>query len=356
LATCALWNCARDVRAATEYAQRSPTRLIFTTAIDLSAICARRPLTKLAEAFSGAELESVELPDGRHLVLKHLAADGDWLTRVTAGEGRVRRLWESGLLARVRPLVDHTILDYQTVDGHDVVVMRDARNDLLPPRVAVSREVVRELLTRLSAMHEAFMGETGEGLCSLGARYGMFAPHLHADDPGPAPHPLGARIGLGWELFAEHVDSDVVEAVFEVHRDPEPLARRLSRFPPTLLHGDAKLENLGLSGDILVAIDWGDLTGFGPREVEAGWFAVKAATRIGCLPDEVFADYETTSGRGLDPDALDLVSVGSLAQMGFRFALGAFASGLDEPEVAAEQLQWWTVRAAAALDRIGPLQ
>ena len=336
--------------------QRTGDGMLFECPLDLSGVSRRRPLTDLAEAFSGATLELIELRDGRRVVVKHLPAEGDWLTRATDGAGRLRRLWESGLLARIRPLVDHTILDVRVADGHDVVIMRDARDDLLPPRIAVSRAVMRGLLTKLSAVHEASTHESGESLCSLGARFAMFAPDLHVDDPGPGAHPLGGRIGRGWELFEEHVDGDVVDAVFGIHRDPEPLARRLSRFPATLLHGDAKLENLGLSGGgNLVAIDWGDLTGRGPREVDVGWFALKGAARIGCSPDEVFADYETAGGWVLDPDAVDLVCVGSLAQMGFRFALGSLASGPDPPEVAAHQLSWWTARAAAALDRIGSI-
>jgi hypothetical protein len=329
--------------------------MIFPSPLELSVVSARQPLTDLAEAFSGATLELVELRDGRRVVLKHLPGEGDWLTRATDGAGRVRRLWESGRLARIRPLVDHTILDVREADGHDVVIMRDARDDLLPPRIAVSRTVARGLLSKLSAVHDACMHESDESLCPLGARYAMFAPELHVDDPGPGAHPLSARIGRGWELFEEHVDGDVVDAVFAVHHDPGPLAGRLSRFPATLLHGDAKLENLGLGNGSLVAIDWGDLTGFGPREVDVGWFALKGAARIGCSPDELFADYETAGGRALDPDALDLVCVGSLAQMGFRFAVGAFASGPDPPEAADYQLKWWTARAAAALDRIGSI-
>lgn len=108
--------------------------------VDLSAATARQPLTEVTEAFSGARLELIDLPGGRRIVLKHLASEGDWLTRPTDGSGRVRRLWE---LARIRPLVDHTIIDVRAVGGHDVVVMRDASRDLLPPRVPVSRATAR---------------------------------------------------------------------------------------------------------------------------------------------------------------------------------------------------------------------
>src|SRR5438094_5431177 len=102
----------------------------------------------------------VDLPDGRRVVLKHLPSHGDWLTRATDGSGRVRRLWESGLLARIQPLVDHTIIELREVDGHDVLVMRDASDDLLPPRVPVPRSTSRALLTGLATIHDALEGES----------------------------------------------------------------------------------------------------------------------------------------------------------------------------------------------------
>jgi hypothetical protein len=323
--------------------------------IDLSAATTRRQLTAVTEAFSGARLELVDLPGGRCVVLKHLPPEGDWLTRANDGSGRARWLWESGVLARLRPLVDHTIIDVCAVDGHDVVVMRDASRDLLPPRVPISRATSRALLAGLATIHDACEGESGEGLCPIGARYAMFAPAFHAPGSVSGAHPLADRIVQGWDLFEQHIDHDIAAAVFAVHHDPARLGRRLARFSPTLLHGDAKLENLGLNPDGLVAIDWGDLTGLGPREVDVAWFALKGAARIGCPPDEIFADYEAAADRPMEPEALDLVCIGSLAQMGFRFAVSAFASGPDTPKAAAAQLTWWTARVSAALDRLGSI-
>jgi hypothetical protein len=72
-------------------------------------------------------------------------------------------------------------------------------------------------------------------------------------------------------------------------------------------------------------------------------------------PTTYFAQYEAVSGRRLEREAIDLACLGSLAQMGFRFALGAFASGPEPPDIAAAQLEWWTRRAHLALDRIGSL-
>jgi hypothetical protein len=208
----------------------------------------------------------------------------------------------------------------------------------------------------LAAIHRSCTAESDTDLCSIGARYAMFAPSFHTADAGAGGHPTADRIIRGWELFAEHVDPDVVDAVFAIHADPDRLGRRLAAFPATLLHGDAKLENLGLGPDgRLVAIDWGDLTGLGPREIDVAWFALKGAARIGCAPSAVFADYEVAAGSSLEPGALHLVCVGSLAQMGFRFANGAYDAGPEPPDVARVLLDWWTERASTALDTLGTL-
>jgi hypothetical protein len=312
-------------------------------------------MTDEAEAFSSATFEKVDLPDGRRLFVKRLPIDGDFMTHVTDGGNRLRRMWRSGLLYRIGAVVDHTILDVRVVDGQDVVIMRDATGDLLPPRSAVSRDTSRRLLARLAEMHRALADEPIDDLCAIEARYAMAAPDFHATYDGPGPHPMADRITKGWQLFAENVDPDLVDTVSTVHREPNRLGDRLRRFPTTLLHGDPKLENLGIADDRLVAIDWGELTGFGPREVDVGWYAHKGCVRIGCTPDEIFADYDAASSEPLDPQALDLACVGALAQMGFRCAVGAFASGPEFAPVARAQLEWWTARVRAALDRIGPI-
>jgi hypothetical protein len=75
------------------------------------------------------------------------------------------------------------------------------------------------------------------------------------------------RIATGVTLV-DHAPADVAEVAFAVHRDPDLVARPLAAFEPTLLHGDAKPHNLGLGRDTVIAIDWGDLTGFGPPAAE----------------------------------------------------------------------------------------
>jgi hypothetical protein len=324
-------------------------------AIDLTSAVSRRPLVRAAEALSGATLESVSLRDGRRLVVKHLPVEGDFMTHVTNGAARLRTMWTNGALQRIGAVVDHTILDLREIGSRDVVIMRDATNDLLPPTAPVSRHTSRRLLAGLADMH-ASLGDVALGdSCPIEGRYAMAAPALHATYTGPGRHPMADTIVRGWQLFQEHVDRDVAAAVAGVHREPRQLGDRLRRFPATLLHGDPKLENLGLARGRLVAIDWGELTGSGPREIDVAWYAQKGSARIGCTPDEVFSDYEAASGEPLDPDALDLACVGALAQMGFRLAVAAYAAGVEPAHDAGKQLAWWTARVRAALGRIGSI-
>ena len=183
----------------------------------------------------------------------------------------------------------------------------------------------------------------------------MFAPSHHAGEQGPGAHPLGERIVKGWELFEQHVDRDVVEAVFAIHQDPEPLQRRLSRFPATLLHGDAKLENLGLTGTAWSNRSGGRSPGSAPREVDVAWFALKGSARIGCSPDALFADYEAASGQQMDPKRSISSASGRWRRWDSASRWARSRRGPDEPDVAARQLAWWSGRAAAALDRTGPI-
>lgn len=99
----------------------------------------------------------------------------------------------------------------------------------------------------------------------------------------------------------------------------------------------------------------GELTGIGPREIDVAWYALKGAARIGCSPAAIFADYETAAPEPLGSGVLDIVCIGSLAQMGFRFALGAYDTGPEPTAIAGQLLDWWVDRARDALAHTGPI-
>lgn len=305
-----------------------------------------------AEKFSGAPIERVVTTDGRRFIVKSLPPEGDWLTRGTDGLGRMRLLWDDGVLDRLPPVVDHATVSMVRSDGGDVVVMRDVSDALVPSSVAIPVGTAERLVQGLAAMHAAWEGFSAP-YCSVAARLRLFAPAVHAADDGHHPHPLRESIVEGWDVFADLVPSQVAAVVAGVHEAPELLARRLERAAsPTLLHGDVKPENLGLSDGQLVAIDWGELTGTGPAETDVAWFAVQGTWRVDMLPDEVFWLYDQHATRPLDRTALDLACVGAVAQMGFKLALRAVRAPDEGVRARARTLlAWWVSRVDEALER-----
>lgn len=333
------WDCNPEVEG------------VLMTTMNVTVV-SRAPLDGITEAYSTARLERATLSDGQQVVLKTLTAEGDWLTRVSGGTDRPRRLWDSGLFGRIGSVIDHTVIDIWEAGGRDVIVMRDASDELVPPRRPVTRQQSRKLLAGLAALHAAGRSEPVQELCPIGARYGMFAPALLANDPGPGAHPSTEWILSGWEMFDDLVDAGVADAMHAVHADPSLVGRPLATFAPTVVHGDAKLANLGIGGSRVVAVDWGELTGFGPPEVDVAWYALMNTSRIGGSPDDAFADYEDVADRPLDREALDLACIGSLAQMGFRMAkLSVTARTPESRDASAAELEWWTARVRATLDR-----
>lgn len=331
----------------------------MTSTIRLDDVLMREPFASGPLA-SGSTFERAVLPDGCGVVLKHLPANGDWLTRGSGGDGRARLLWESGVLDAVAAHADHAVIGMGREHGHDVVVMRDVGASLLPARTRLTTPAMGDLLRGLAQIHDAWEGRSPPGLCAPGTRHRIASPAFHRDDTGPHPCPFSAALLRGWEQFAELAPDDVTTAVFAVLEDVDPFGRQLEEVSsPTLLHGDFKLGNVGLRDGALVLIDWGELTGTGPAEVDVAWFAMTSTNPavgggepvVDAMPDVVFRAYEAQSGRPLDPRAVDLTCIGALAQCGF--ILGGFAArarGSSAGGRASLLLDWWVARVRQALE------
>jgi hypothetical protein len=336
----------------------------MTTTLDLGDIADREPFLPAA-VVTGSTFERARLRDGRGVVLKHLPAEGSWLSRLMKGSGRARALWDGGVLERVSAHVDQPVVAMRREDDHDIVVMEDVSASLVPWEGRVPRSIVDQLLGGLVELHQGLENHDFAGLCSPAERVMISSPTFHREDTGPNPCPFGMVLAEGWEQFAERVPDDVVGAIFAVLDDPSGLGAQLEvAAPQTLLHGDAKLNNMGLRDDgRLVLIDWGEVTGTGPAEMDVVWFVATSTFwmpgsitwAVDALPDELFAVYEARAGRPLDSRALDLACIGILAQCGSLLAVSAMA-GPDEATCAraAEILDWWVTRVRRALDTWSP--
>jgi hypothetical protein len=318
---------------------------------DIGDPVSRDPITKLAEKYSGAFLERVELSNGERLILKWLPPGGDWLTAATNGLGRTGRLWSTGILDCAGSVVDHAVIRVVPRPDGTLVIMRDLSENMWQPGPLLPRAESKRLLAALAKLHAVWQDPPVDGLCPVGARYSMFAPAFHAAYRGRGSHPSAAVIAEGWKLFFDQAPPDVARAVAAIHDDPGLMDRALGETSVGLLHGDAKLANMGFTSTGIVLVDWGELTGFGPAEVDVAWYLVQNAPRIDASREVLVSDYEEAAGHALDRRIFGVACVGSLAQLGFRMAF--VASNSDDAAMrdqAEEGLSWWVDRARESLD------
>ena len=113
---------------------------------------------------------------------------GRLATRASGSHDRLRQLWPSGVLDRVGAVVDHTIVD--VVDDHRSRCRRHPRRHATASsRNGPVSATSRQLLAGLARCTSASRGEPPQELCTVGARYQMFAPQIHAADDEPGAHP-----------------------------------------------------------------------------------------------------------------------------------------------------------------------
>lgn len=312
----------------------------------------REPLIAV-DAKSGSALERLRMADGRMFVLKRMVPAQDWLMRATGDTGRLLSLWQSGVLARVPPSIEHGIVAVER-DGEGVLVlMRDLSSALLPDDLVLTRDQGRRVLRAMAALYDQFWEESLEGLCSVRDLYLMLSPAT-AEREREGSHEVPHLIRRGWEAFADIVPEDVANAVFTVLADPAPLADELARHETTLIHGDLKLGNIGLLGHAVVLLDW-DRMGVAPPAVDFAWYLAINASRIAATREQLIDDFRVALGDRHDEGCLQLALLGGLVQLGWNKALDA----TQNPDATVRErersdLDWWIATARAGIEAWSP--
>lgn len=258
---------------------------------------------------TGSDLRRVEVA-GQTVVIKRLDRRGDWLSRSTNGVGRALQIWRSGLLGDLQPVVEHGVIGVIEEDEHDALVMHDLSEWLIPPNAWVDHDTIDTVLGCLARVHEHAANTELEGLCTTFERANYCNPSFHAADTGPNPVADGGRrLSEGFEYIVSKLGTDAGAFVSSFYDNARALAdevdHRTSR--RTLLHGDAKLENLGVHDERLVAVDWGELTGVGPPEIDVVRFALGTCWfQTDLTPTEVYDRYDGHSTVPLDERQLEL--------------------------------------------------
>ncbi len=302
------------------------------------------------EGKSGAPLERLVLADGQRLIVKRFTPAAD-LVMAASGDlvGREYELWTHGLLGRLPPEVEHAVVDGWVESDATVVVMRDLGDTVLTWDDRLSRERCRWVLTRVAAMHQAFLGAAPEGLTPLADLLGLFAPQRmgpHAADDNPL-----ARIALrGWEIFAETVDPVIADPVLALLDDVTPLVDALAARPVTLVHGDLATVNMAIDGDRFTLLDW-SMPAAAPGAVDLCRFIAGCASVVDATREEMIADYRGAAGPAYDETALRLGLLSALVWLGWNKALDA-AEHPDPGVRAREQqdLAWWLAQGRRTLE------
>lgn len=302
------------------------------------------------EGKSGALLERVTLPDGRRLIVKRFSPETDLLMAALGDAvGREYVLWSRGILDRLPPEVGHAVVDGWVDGDQTVIVMRDLGDSVLTWADRLTRERCRGMLTRVAALHRAFLGAAPEDLTPLPDLLALFAPDRMAPFVS-ATNPLAAITIRGWEVFGETVLAEVADPVFALLADPKPLANALQSRPTTLVHGDLATVNMAFRDGELTLLDWA-MPAAAPGAVDIARFVAGCSSVVDMSREQVIADYAEAAGPAYDETAMRLSLLGAFCWLGWNKALDA-AEHPDPVVRAREQqdLDWWVQQARWTLN------
>jgi hypothetical protein len=285
---------------------------------------------------SGARLERLVI-DGAPYVYKHLDRSRDWTLRASGMlRGAAVLLWDLGVFARLPPCLDTALV---AVDG-DRLLMRDVGGWLIPatdePITAATHE---QFVRDMARLHAAFWDDAPEVVPPM-HRYLELSPWTAEAEAGSAAV-VPRLIGDGWPLFEEVAPAPVVALVVPLARDPGPLVEALDRTPQTFIHGNWKLDNLGVDpAGRTILLDW-ELPGRGAGLADLAWYLAINCRRLPVGKEATIAGYRgALEACGVDTSGwwepqLALALLGELVHFGWEKAF----AGYDE------ELAWWCEQA-----------
>ncbi len=339
-------------------AAAAPVPQIAPSVAALTAGATARQQVYPADARSGSRFERV-LIDAEPHFLKVVSYRTDWIMRVTGDrDQRTFRIWQTGLLHRFPPEIDHTVVamarDGEGLDAELGILMRDVGDWLVPPGDApITAETNARFIDHLAALCVAFRDwRDNLGLTTMAERIRFFAPDTIAGElAGPTPDIVVQLANQGWARLHE-LAPELAALVTVVQQHPEALTTALTRTPVSFLHGDWKMGNLGEHPDgrtILVDCAY---PGSGPPCWDLMWYLALNRARLPVDKAEVIAQFrDALARRGWDTEEwfdrqVLLCQLAMISTFGWEKALGA----RDTAGIA--ELEWWQQRAFAAAQEL----
>jgi len=195
------------------------------------------------------------------------------------------------------------------------------------------------VLRGLAELHAAFW-ETPPGEEEVAWCDGVDFLNLLTPATGVMLVEEGRDFGLlrGWKAFERLAPPEAVSLVERLRADPAMLRTAMASLPRTLLHGDAKLANMGIDGQgRLWLIDWA-MVAREPVAIELAWFLTVNSSRLPWTADLVLERYRAHLERALElagksvrwQEQLALIGVSGLLLYGWGKALDAEVGSSDE--------------------------
>lgn len=300
---------------------------------------------------SGAYIERLTV-DGQRYVVKYLDLTRDWTLRAAGIPGGASlELWTRGLLHDLPDCYEQPIVAV-AVGSRDrggptvtALLMRDVSEWLFP----VSDDPVPlidhlRILEHLAALHARFWeGGPQIDIVSATTRYLELSPSMaQAEARLGSDHLVPRLVAQGWPLLEQVAPAAAAIVVPLVH-DPARLVDALASTPQTLLHGNFKLDNLGVTPDgRTVILDW-ETSGRGSATADLAWYLAINCRRLPQSKEVSIAAYRVALERhGIQTEPwwdrqLALSLLGGLVHFGWEKAFG----GMDD------ELAWWQAQAVA---------
>jgi hypothetical protein len=288
--------------------------------------------------FSGARIYKQSNREGISYVLKVTSAHTDWIMQATS-DNRCRE----ALLANAACVRDDQINSPAIGSAQDgavfSILMHDISEHLLS-NDRITREQLEAILLGMCRLHSLTPpNESDVASCSIEDRLTLFRP-----DPEKLAHfRIASDILRGWELFFAYAPRNIGDLVRSLFDDIGPLKRALGQLPSCFLHGDLKLDNIGLCpGGTLSLIDW-SMPMIAPAAIDLGWFLAMNSRGLPISLDETITAYTSHSNidKCLHERHQSLTTLCGLLIRGWR-------KGLDAGSGESSELHWWCERASSA--------
>jgi hypothetical protein len=196
-----------------------------------------------------------------------MCIDSDWIMHASSDfQCRAVRLWQYGLLDRLRPHLEHKIIACAHDGDGWGILMRDLTGKVYSWQNPMSPRLIPIFLDRLARLHATYwddprLQDEQLGLCDPTRMFDQTSLVMAQKMSGRQFGVLPDWIKGGWEVMADLLEQDVFEALLSLDRNPRPLLEALSLYPTTLVHGDYRAENLAYQKpNHTVALDWQNST------------------------------------------------------------------------------------------------